>query len=117
MTRNALAIGDSLVVDIASFPVSKAFDRELWPSLWIIFGAQELGEFLIRRKDLVVNRLCALIGQTLFVCVGKFRRKFLGGFKERVRRDDAVALAGQLIEHELGRHQSIFFALAHHLSG
>src|SRR5205809_2584745 len=42
---------------------------------------------------------------------------FPGGFEERVRRDDAVALAGQLFEHELGRHQSVFFALAHHLGG
>src|SRR5438034_9253380 len=83
--------------DVASFTVSKAFDRELWPSLWIVFGAQELGEFLIRRKDVVVNHFCDLIGQMFFVCVRKFRWKFLGGFKERVCGDDAVALAGQLI--------------------
>src|SRR5437762_12522472 len=65
--------------DVASFTVSKAFDRELWPSLWIVFGAQELGEFLIRRKDVVVNHFCDLIGQMFFVCVRKFRRKFLVG--------------------------------------
>src|SRR5438874_12125261 len=59
--------------DVASFTVSKAFDRELWPSLWIVFGAQELGEFLIRRKDVVVNHFCDLIGQMFFVCVRKFR--------------------------------------------
>src|SRR5438552_2572269 len=65
--------------DVASFTVSKAFDRELWPSLWIVFGAQELGEFLIRRKDVVVNHFCDLIGQMFLSASENSAGNFLVG--------------------------------------
>src|SRR2546430_2721809 len=70
--------------DIALFPVSETFDRQLGPALWTVFGAQELGEFLICRKDIVINCFCDLVGETFLVCVGKFRRKFSDADKKRL---------------------------------
>src|SRR5215469_5506675 len=81
---------------IAPFPVREGFDRKLGSSLRIVFSAQELGEFFIGGKYIVVDRLRDFVGQAFFVLLGKFRRKFFGGFEERICSDDAVALAGQL---------------------
>ena len=102
---------------VPPFPVSEAFDRKLGSSFRSVLGAQEFGEFFIRWKHVVVNGLGDLVGQAFFVLFGKFRRKFFGRFEERVRGDDAVALAGQLFENEFGRHQVILLALPHHLRG
>ena len=100
---------------VTPFPVSEAFDRKLGSSFRIVLGAHELGELSISGKHIVINGLGDLVGQAFLVLLGKFRRKFFGRFEERVRGDDAVALAGQLFENELGRHQVILLALPHHL--
>src|SRR5262245_64833901 len=83
---------------IAPFPLSEAFYRKLGTSFRIVLGAQELGEFFIRRKHVLVNGLGDLVGQAFLVLLGKFRRKFLGWFEERVRGVVDVVLVGVLCE-------------------
>lgn len=100
---------------VTPFPVSEAFNRKLGSSFRSVLGPQELGELSISGNHIVVNSLGDLVGQVFLVLLGKFRRKFFGRFEERVRGDDAVTLAGQLFENELGRHQMILLALSHHL--
>ena len=100
---------------VATLPVRQTFDGNFRPSLRVVVGPQKFGELLVGRGHVVVDRLCHFVGQPFLVVVGKGRREFLGRQKEWVRGDDAVALAGEFLEHELGRHESVLHALAQHL--
>ena len=100
---------------IAPLAVRQAFDRELGASFGVVIGSQEFRELLVSGNDIVVNRFRDLVGQPLLVRFRKVRWKLLRRQEEWVRGDDAVALAGQFLEHELGRHQAVLEALSHHL--
>jgi hypothetical protein len=47
---------------VAPLPIDEALDRKLGPSFRVVFGAKVLGESLIRRKNIIVNRRRDLVG-------------------------------------------------------
>jgi len=89
---------------VTPLAVRKTFDREFVTSLRVVLRAQELRELLVGGKNVVVDCLRDLLGQPLLVLFRKLGWKLLRGLEKGVRSDNAVALTGQLLEHELGRH-------------
>ena len=102
---------------VALFAIGQRGDRQRGAALRRVFGADEIGEFLVGRNDVGVDGIGDLLRQALLIVGRNIGGIFFRRQQKRIGVNDALALRRNFFEQKAHRHQLVFHAGAQDFGG